>query len=152
MDIAERTVQESKAKRLQVGTVIVKNDQIIATGCNGQIAGGSNECENVLPDGSLVTKLTTYHSEMNAVLRVAKSHESTQDASMYTTHACCVNCALLIAGSGIKNFFYKEKYRDEAGLEFLSLSNVIVCQINDQGEPIEWQNGMNVVHAKQNSK
>lgn len=142
MDIAERTAQESKARRLQVGSVVVKNNQIIATGCNGTFPGHDNNCENeTVSDLNgyeivLTTKPTVFHSEENAILRIAKSTESADGATMYTTHACCLNCAKMIAGSGIRNFFFKNMYRDASGLEFLSLCGVKVCQIDDNGEPV----------------
>jgi deoxycytidylate deaminase len=45
MKMAEITAELSYAKRLQVGAVIVKNQQVIGTGYNGTPAGWDNECE-----------------------------------------------------------------------------------------------------------
>lgn len=45
MDVAERTAQLSYAKRLQVGAVIVKGNQILASGYNGMPSGWENNCE-----------------------------------------------------------------------------------------------------------
>lgn len=45
MDIAERVSKMSYAKRLQVGSVIVKGNQILATGYNGMPSGWENVCE-----------------------------------------------------------------------------------------------------------
>ena len=49
MDVAERTAQLSYAKRLKVGTVIVKNNRIISCGYNGLPAGWEpNDCERLI--------------------------------------------------------------------------------------------------------
>ena len=46
MKIAEVTSGLSYAKRLQVGAVIVKDNQILATGYNGMPSGWENVCEH----------------------------------------------------------------------------------------------------------
>lgn len=46
LDWAERAAQESSARRLQVGAIIVKNDNVIGYGYNGTPAGWDNDCEN----------------------------------------------------------------------------------------------------------
>ena len=45
MDIAERVSKMSYAKRLQVGAVIVKGNQILSLGYNGMPSGWENVCE-----------------------------------------------------------------------------------------------------------
>ena len=45
MKIAEITAELSYAKRLKVGSVIVKGDKILASGYNGMPAGWDNNCE-----------------------------------------------------------------------------------------------------------
>ena len=45
MEVAELTAKLSYTKRLQVGAVIVRENQIIATGYNGMPAGWENNCE-----------------------------------------------------------------------------------------------------------
>lgn len=45
MDIATRTSKLSYAKRLQVGAVIVKGNQILSSGYNGMPSGWENNCE-----------------------------------------------------------------------------------------------------------
>jgi dCMP deaminase len=50
MKMAELTAELSYAKRLQVGAVIVKNQQVIGTGYNGTPAGWDNTCEDKVWD------------------------------------------------------------------------------------------------------
>lgn len=47
MDWAQRCAQLSHARRLQVGSVIVKDDSVISYGYNGMPSGWDNNCEDV---------------------------------------------------------------------------------------------------------
>lgn len=129
MDLAKRTGEMSHAVRLKVGTVVVKDGNIISFGWNGTPEGFDNVCEYENENGELVTKPIVMHSEFNALRKLARSTESAQGADMYTTHSCCLNCSLFIAGSGIKNFFYKEDYRSSEGTDFLKQAGVNVVKI-----------------------
>lgn len=46
MDFAYRVAKLSHARRLQVGSVIVKDDTVISYGYNGMPAGWDNDCEH----------------------------------------------------------------------------------------------------------
>ena len=127
MKIAEVTAGLSYAKRLQVGAVIVKDNQILATGYNGMPSGWENVCEHVIDD-QLVTKREVLHAESNSLMKVAQSTESSSGATLFCTHAPCIECAKLIYQSGIKTIYYKNEYRDDSGLNFLKLSGVNVHQ------------------------
>jgi dCMP deaminase len=133
MKVAETYAQLSSAKRLQVGAVIVKNDTIIGIGYNGMPSGWTNECEDVelLEDGEqiLTTKEEVIHAESNALCKVTKSTNSSQDADMFVTHAPCIHCAKLIHQSGIRKVFYRNTYRDENGLKFLEKCGVEIEKV-----------------------
>ena len=131
MKIAEETAKLSSARRLKVGTVIVKNNQTISTGYNGTFPGFDNNCEIENPDGSLTTSPYVFHSEANAIYKLAKSTESAEGSAMFTTHACCLPCSMAIAASGIKEFYYKNDYRDPVGLDFLRLADVRVFKCEE---------------------
>ena len=133
MDIADRVSQMSVARRLMVGSVIVKNNSILSYGWNGMPSGWDNNCEDEIryPDAhgiTLKTKPEVLHSESNSLAKVAKSTESSDGATMFCTHAPCMQCAKLIYQSGIKSLYYRTQYRDTAGIEFLTRSNVDVHQ------------------------
>lgn len=141
MKIAEVTSSLSYAKRLQVGAVIVKDNQILATGYNGMPSGWENVCEyevmqtyagfeGAILNTKLVTKPEVLHAESNALAKVAQSTESSKDSTLFCTHAPCMECAKLIYQSGITTVYYKNNYRDESGLNFLRLSGVNVHQHN----------------------
>jgi dCMP deaminase len=158
MKMAEITAELSYAKRLQVGAVIVKNQQVIGTGYNGTPAGWGNDCENVewcngggwlSPDEieedwpyegtyldtygnemqgryRLKTKSEVLHAEMNSLMKVARSTESSEGATLFCTHAPCIDCAKAIYQAGINSVYFRNHYRDDSGLNFLEKSGVSV--------------------------
>lgn len=129
MDTAERFAQLSSAVRLQVGSVVVKDNRIISIGYNGTPAGWDNLCEDIvqLSDDTLVTKTKpeVIHAEANAIAKLARDGESGSGASLFATHAPCVECAKLIYGAGINTVYYRQSYRNDDGIEFLQK-----CKIN----------------------
>jgi dCMP deaminase len=145
MNIANLTSTLSYAKRLQVGAVIVKGNQIIGTGYNGMPTGWENNCEYeetilqsefgrgtwVEKTGQLKTRPEVLHAESNAIAKVSRSTESSENATMFCTHAPCIECAKLIYQSGINTLYYRNQYRDDSGLEFLKQGGVNVHQYTD---------------------
>jgi len=134
MDTAERFAQLSSAKRLQVGAVVVKDNRIISIGYNGMPAGWTNECEEVIEvheDGGVITKTKdeVIHAEANAIIKLARDGESGNGASLFCTHAPCVQCAKLIYGAGISKMYYRNTYRDTSGIDFLIKCNIEVEKI-----------------------
>ena len=133
MKTAETFAELSHARRLHVGAIIVKDDRIISIGYNGMPAGWDNNCEDIIQHSddttSLKTKPEVLHAETNAIAKLAKSNESGLDATMFITHAPCLDCAKLIFQSGINSVFYRNAYRSEDGIQFLKQSNLKVEQI-----------------------
>ena len=130
MDVAERFAQLSSARRLHVGAIVVKDDRIISIGYNGMPSGWENVCEHEI-DGQLVTKPEVLHAETNAIAKVSQSTESSKDATLFCTHAPCIECAKLIYQSGINTVYYRNQYRSDEGIKFLNLSGVNVHQHTD---------------------
>ena len=136
MDVADRFSKLSTAKRLQVGAIVVKDDRIISIGYNGMPSGWDNSCEDELvveaevgEDIILKTKPEVLHAETNAISKLARSTEAGDGATMFCTHAPCIDCAKLIYQSGIKQVYYKHRYRNTAGIEFLEKCNIDVKQV-----------------------
>lgn len=135
MKTAETFAELSTARRLHVGAVIVKDDRIISIGYNGMPAGWDNNCEDELrwPNGHvahLKTKPEVLHAETNAIAKLARSSESGLGATLFVTHAPCLDCAKLVYQSGINSVYYRNSYRDEVGLQFLEKAGVQVEQIS----------------------
>ena len=134
MDIAQRTADLSHARRLHVGAIVVKDDRIISIGYNGMPAGWDNNCEelvySIAEEPVLKSKPEVLHAESNCISKLAKSTESGEGATMFVTHAPCLDCAKLIYQSGIGSVLYRDAYRDNSGVTFLEKSGVTVEQIN----------------------
>ncbi len=143
MDVAERFAKLSSARRLHVGAIVVKDDRIISIGYNGMPAGWDNNCEyeveefqteygvgsKLVKTGELKTKPEVLHAETNAIAKLAKSNESGMGATMFITHAPCLDCAKLIYQSGISSVLYRNSYRDTGGITFLEKSGILVLKV-----------------------
>jgi dCMP deaminase len=154
---AETFAELSHARRLHVGAIVVKDDRIISIGYNGMPAGWDNNCEYksymdqsaggwlnpdeiksrwqyLEEDGTryeLKTRPEVLHAETNAISKLAKSSESGNGATIFITHAPCLDCAKLIYQSGINSVFYRSSYRSDDGIKFLEQSGVTVEKIDE---------------------
>lgn len=161
MDVALRTAQLSRAQRLQVGCVIVKDDNIISYGWNGTPPGWDNTCEEVewcnaggwlspeeIEEGwpytgtyldakgneisgryRLKTKPEVIHAEANALLKLAGSHNSSVGATMFLTHAPCIECAKLVSAAKIGQLYYRSQYRSDDGLKLLEKTGLKITHL-----------------------
>lgn len=120
--IAKEWGKLSHCKRKQVGAIIVKDNMIISDGYNGTPSGFENGCE----DENNYTKWYVLHAEANAILKVAKSTQSCNNATLYITLSPCKECSKLIHQSGIKRVVYLEEYKDNSGVAFLIKAGVEV--------------------------
>ena len=162
MDVARRFAKLSHAIRLQVGSIIVKDDRIISIGYNGMPAGMDNCCETkewcsgggwlnpdeieagwphegtyLDADGNVMqgryrlkTKPEVLHAEMNALMKLAKSTESGAGATIFITHAPCIDCAKGILQAGIVEVHYATEYRDTQGIDFLRGRGIQVKKVD----------------------
>lgn len=155
MKTAEIYAQLSSAIRLKVGAIVVKDNRVISIGYNGTPAGWDNVCEykdydlsrtfegNYFPGSEeiypevddrgrykLTTRPEVIHAEANAIAKLARTHESGQDADMFITHAPCMECAKMIYSAGIKKVYYRHQYRNTDGVDFLNKCNIGVEQVD----------------------
>jgi dCMP deaminase len=132
MKTAEVYAELSSAKRLHVGCVVVKDNTIIGIGYNGMPSGWDNNCEELVyriaAEPILKTKPEVLHAETNALAKIARSTNSSDGATMFITHAPCIDCAKLIYQSGINSVYYRNSYRDDDGINFLKKCDVTVEQ------------------------
>jgi len=126
LKMAETWGKLSYCKRRQVGAIIVKNRMIISDGYNGTPTGFENVCE----DEDNYTKWYVLHAEANAILKVARSTQSCDGATLYVTLSPCRECSKLIHQSGISRVVYSEAYKDLSGVEFLKKAGVKVNHIS----------------------
>lgn len=129
MDVAERFAELSTARRLKVGAIAVKDDRIISIGYNGMPSGWDNNCEVETTYSGLKTKDEVLHAESNVIAKLAKSSESADGATLFVTHSPCMHCAKQIYQAGFTEVYYKNEYRDTAGLDFLEKCEIILKKV-----------------------
>ena len=118
LNIAEAVLQRSTCLRRKYGAVIVKDDEIIATGYNGAPRGEKNCCDTGfcyrkqanIPHGEKYETCCGVHAEMNAIL--SASRRDMIGATLYLA-GCeadgtpvanitpCLMCRRLIVNAGI---------------------------------------------------
>ncbi|MDQ2180169.1 dCMP deaminase family protein [Marinifilum sp. D714] len=118
--------ENSYCKRRQVGALIVKDKMIISDGYNGTPSGFENVCE----DDNFKTKPYVLHAEANAITKVAKSGNSSENATLYVTASPCIECAKLIIQAGIVRVIYSEEYHSSDGIDLLKRAGIETKYIN----------------------
>ena len=128
MDFAHMVSMRSKCRRMKVGAVLVKNEDIVGTGYNGPPRGYEPDVCECADTGE--THEHVIHAELNAVLSAARLGRVTEGATLYVTLSPCSRCAALIMQSGIKEVVYREKYRHSDGLMLLSEYGITIRQLS----------------------
>lgn len=127
--------ENSYCRRRKVGSLIVKGKMIISDGYNGTPADFENICE----DESNKTKPYVLHAEANAITKVAKSNNSSENSTLYVTTSPCVECSKLIIQSGIKRVVFSDKYRISDGLDLLRRAGIELIYIDLEKDEYEIQ-------------
>jgi len=102
----------SPCERLHVGCLLVsggaRSNRIIAAGYNGYLPGAPHVSR--VRDGH---EQATVHAEQNAVADAARRGSSLDGCIVYVTHFPCINCAKILAASGIAEVRYREDYQND---------------------------------------
>ena len=115
----------SACERLHVGCVLVKDTRVISVGYNGFLPKTPHK--SIVRDGH---EQATVHAEQNAISDCAKRGISCENATAYITHYPCINCAKILASSGIKEIKYHEDYHNDPIVhQLLSSSNVKIIKL-----------------------
>ncbi len=128
LQMARTWAENSYCIRRKVGALIVKNKMIISDGYNGTPSGFENICE----DESGVTKPYVLHAEANAITKVAKSNNSSENSTLYITAAPCMECSKLIIQAGIRRVVYFDHYHSEEGIRLLKRAGIELVQMEEQ--------------------
>ena len=126
MSIALLASQRSSCQRLNVGSVIVKNNRLISMGYNGYIPGAPHISR--IQDNH---EQSIIHSEINAITDCAKRGTSLDDSKIYITHYPCINCFRSIAACGIREIIYLDDYNNNHIVQELANdSNIKITKLN----------------------
>jgi dCMP deaminase len=120
MKIAHLVSSRSTCLRRKVGAIIVKDNQIIATGYNGAPKGVIH-CEKTgclreklhIPAGERHELCRGVHAEQNAIIQAAVNGTAVKNAIMYCTHQPCSICAKMIINAEIKTVYIGKPYPDK---------------------------------------
>ncbi len=135
MEIAHLVKKRTTCLRRQVGAVIVKDKNILATGYNGAPSG----VEHCLTTGCLREKMGIpsgerheicrgLHAEQNAIVQAAKHGTSIKGSTLYCTHQPCGICAKMIINAGIEKLVYEDGYPDQLAADMIRESGLNVSQ------------------------
>ena len=116
--VASLIAQRSSCRKLSVGTVLVMDRRIIATGYNGAPAGMPTCLETGHELDELGHCVRTIHSELNAVLQCSKTGTDTSGSVAYVSHSPCRACALMLRQAGVSEVFFDQDHK--GGSEFLA--------------------------------
>lgn len=151
MEMADTVSKMSRAERAKVGALLVKDNNVLSIGFNGTPSGFDNRCEEIeyVIDQEAYsseemtrlgftktkagwrrtrTKKEVLHAESNAISKIARSTQSSEDATLYVTMSPCFECSKLIIQSGIKRVVYSQQYRDTTPITFLQKANIEVIK------------------------
>ena len=131
MDITRLVARRSTCMRRQVGAVMVKEKNILATGYNGTPSGithcdvtGCLREQLKVPSGERHELCRGLHAEQNAIIQAAYYGVSINDAILFCTNLPCSICAKMIINAGIKKIYYKDGYADPMSEEMLKDADI----------------------------
>ena len=135
MEITRLVARRSTCLRRQVGAVLVKDKNILATGYNGAPSGVAH-CLDVgclrekmnIPSGERHELCRGLHAEQNAIIQAAKHGTNIDGATLYCTTMPCIICTKMIINAGITKVIYGEGYADELAREMITEAAIEVLQ------------------------
>ena len=112
MATAKLIASRSNCERLNVGCVIVtggeRKNRLVAAGYNGFLPGTPHASR--IRDGH---EQATVHAEQNAIADAARRVSSVESCVAYVTHYPCINCAKILAASGLSEIKYHQDYNND---------------------------------------
>lgn len=116
--------ENSYCVRRKVGALIVRDNMIISDGYNGTPSGFPNVCEE-----NNVTFPYVLHAEANAITKVARSNNSSNNSTLYVTASPCMECSKLIIQAGIKRVVFSDLYRIQDGIDLLRRAGIEIVHM-----------------------
>jgi dCMP deaminase len=133
MDIAQLVARRSTCLRRQVGAVMVKDKNILATGYNGTPKGITHCAETgclrkqlKVPSGQRHELCRGLHAEQNAIIQAASHGVNISGATLYCTNSPCIICTKMLINAGISRVVYLEGYPDDLSMDMLDEAGIEV--------------------------
>lgn len=135
LEITDVVKKRSTCTRRQVGAVIVKDNNLLASGYNG-VPTKVTHCSEVgclrdklkVPSGERHELCRGLHAEQNAIIQAAKHGVSIDGSTIYTNTKPCSICTKMIINAGIRKIVYREDYNDPLADEILKETKIRLCK------------------------
>ena len=128
LKLAMMASERSTCPRMHCGCVLVRNNNVLATGYNGSLPGQPH-CEE---GGCLVEDnhcIRTNHAEANAIAQACNQGHAVAGATAYITNMSCTNCAKILIAAGIKRIVVFTDFHDTRATEFYRGSGVKIDKL-----------------------
>jgi dCMP deaminase len=120
MDMAQLVSKRSTCLRRKVGAVLIKNNQMVASGYNGAPKHVSH-CASVgcmreklnVPSGEKHELCRGVHAEQNTIIQAALNGASLSGSVLYSTTYPCSICAKIIINAEIRYVYVCDDYPDD---------------------------------------
>lgn len=144
IDITHLVATRSTCMRRQVGALLVKNRNILATGYNGT-PSGIRHCEETgclrerlkVPSGERHELCRGLHAEQNAIIQAARHGVNIDGSTLYCTTMPCIICTKMLINAGISRIVYEGGYSDDLAQEMVQESGIECCRfersLNQEG-------------------
>lgn len=132
IDVAVLVSKRATCLRRKVGSVLVKDKRILATGYNGA-PSGMDDCLEMgiclreklrIPSGQRHELCRGLHAEQNVLIQAALHGISVKGSTLYATHQPCLICAKMLINAGIAEIIISEGYPDGMALQFLKEAGI----------------------------
>jgi dCMP deaminase len=142
MEITSIVARRSTCLRRQVGALLVKDRNILASGYNGAPSG----IVHCLEVGCLRDRLSVQpgqrhelcrglHAEQNAIIQAAKHGTNINGSTLYCTTLPCGICAKMLINAGIRRIVYEEGYPDALAAEMMTEAGIEVSRMALEPQP-----------------
>jgi dCMP deaminase len=133
MDITRLVANRTTCLRRQVGAILVKERNILATGYNG-VPSGISHCDVAgclreklkVPSGERHELCRGLHAEQNAIIQAARHGVNIDGSTLYCTTMPCIICTKMLINAGITRVVYGEGYADDLAREMISETGIKV--------------------------
>ena len=136
MEIVELVSKRSTCCRRAVGSGLVRDHRILATGYNGAPSKlqhcldiGCLRAQLKIPSGERHELCRGLHAEQNAVIQAALHGVNTKGSTLYCTNHPCVICAKMIINAGVVRIVIRDGYHDKLAAQMLKEAGIRVKQL-----------------------
>ena len=136
LEIVELVSKRSTCCRRAVGSGLVRDHRILATGYNGA-PSKLKHCLDIgclreqlkIPSGERHELCRGLHAEQNAVIQAALHGVNTRGSTLYCTNHPCVICAKMIINAGVVRIVIRDGYHDKLAAQMLKEAGINVKQL-----------------------